>query len=110
MCPDLTEAATAEKGLADLRERLGAGLAARVGVWANQIRKTFNRARTYHVDNLKFRWRLGNTEEHCADCLALHGQVKTAAEWRAAGIQPQSPDLECGGWNCDCDLVSAVSV
>ena len=49
-------------------------------------------------------WRLGNTREHCADCLRLDGQVHTADEWRRAAIRPQSPNLECGGWNCDCRL------
>ena len=51
-----------------------------------------------------FVWRLGATEDHCVDCLNLDGQVHTAAEWLASGIQPQSPDLACGGWNCDCRL------
>lgn len=49
-------------------------------------------------------WELGKTERHCSSCLALNGQIHTAAEWRSAGIRPQSPDLRCGGWNCDCRL------
>ena len=49
-------------------------------------------------------WRLGATIDHCSDCLNLDGQVHTAAEWRSAGIEPQSPDLECGGYHCDCRL------
>lgn len=56
----------------------------------------------------RFRWELGNTEEHCTDCLALNGQVKTSSEWLSAGIAPQSPDLECGGWLCDCKFVQVV--
>lgn len=52
-------------------------------------------------------WRLGATEQHCTDCASLDGQTMTVSEWKAAGIQPQSPDLECGGWRCDCRLEAA---
>ena len=51
-----------------------------------------------------FVWRRGATKKPCRDCLALDGQVHTAAEWRSAGIEPQSPDLACGGWECLCKL------
>jgi hypothetical protein len=59
-----------------------------------------------------YEWVLGATAVHCSDCLRLNGQVHSASEWRAAGISPQSPDLECGGWNCDCRLypVDAPSI
>ena len=50
-------------------------------------------------------WKRGGTLNPCADCLALDGQIKTAEQWQAAGIEPQSPDLECGGWNCLCRFV-----
>lgn len=47
-------------------------------------------------------FRLGNTERHCKTCSALDGVTLTPSEWDRLGIGPQSPDLECGGWNCDC--------
>jgi hypothetical protein len=56
------------------------------------------------VEEKRYVWILGNTEEHCSDCLRLNGVVLTASEWGRAGIRPQSPDLECGGWHCDCRL------
>lgn len=49
-------------------------------------------------------WRLGATERHCRDCAAFDGKVLTQSEW-ARLPAPQSPDLECGGWNCDCSLL-----
>jgi hypothetical protein len=48
-----------------------------------------------------YTWHVGNTE-HCVDCLALDGVTLTASEWAGLGIRPQSPDLACGGWRCQC--------
>lgn len=93
------------------RERFRAGwqkLVNRVNLWRNQGNNAYNNGIVDSeptADEPRYMWQLGNTERHCSDCLNLNGQIKTAAEWRAAGIQPQSPDLECGGWNCDCSLV-----
>ncbi|MCA9366883.1 hypothetical protein KC887_01295 [Candidatus Kaiserbacteria bacterium] len=46
-------------------------------------------------------WRVGPTE-HCNTCLALDGVSLTPSEWVALGLEPRSPDLDCGGWNCLC--------
>jgi len=45
----------------------------------------------------KYRWVLGNppSGEHCGECLARAGKVKTAPEWAAMGMPP------C---NCHCSL------
>lgn len=86
-----------------LREK-ARGLAARVRVWRNKLLGFVSIGQTYSREEKFYAWRLGNTEEHCVDCLRLNGQVHTAASWRAAGIQPQSYDLTCGGWNCDCSF------
>lgn len=74
-------------------------------LWVNNAIGTADIARTFDRTDGLYIWELGSTEEHCTDCLALNGQIKRASEWRAAGIQPKSPDLECGGWNCDCELI-----
>lgn len=47
-------------------------------------------------------WHLGNTEQHCKTCFALNGVTLTPGEWDRLGLVPRSPDLECGGWRCDC--------
>ena len=55
----------------------------------------------------RFTWFLGATEEHCSTCLPLDGVTKTGSAWRAlaaVGIQPQGSGLECQGWRCDCKL------
>jgi len=47
-------------------------------------------------------WRRGNTEQPCRTCVALNGVTLTIEEWERLGLFPKHPDLECGGWNCDC--------
>ena len=91
-----------------LRERAGR-IAARVRIWANKRLEALNIGKLFKTpppgeDEPRYTWRLGATERHCSDCLRLNGQTHTASEWTRAGIRPQSPDLECGGWNCDCSL------
>ena len=83
-------------------------LVGRVSLWINQGNNAYNTGIVDSEpgpDEPRYMWKLGSTERHCSDCLNLNGQIKTASEWRTAGIQPQSPDLECGGWNCDCSFV-----
>lgn len=53
-------------------------------------------------------WRLGATEEHCDTCAWLDGQRHRRRWFTKHGYiprQPGSETLECGGWNCDCELV-----
>jgi hypothetical protein len=51
-------------------------------------------------------WCLGNSQESCSSCsdLAAAGPI-TAAEFAERGLYPQSHDLECGGYHCQCFLV-----
>ena len=86
----------------------GLGILARLNLWANGRQRVRNIARTHDPADPLLVWRLGATEEHCRDCLEANGRVLHASEWRTlanVGIHPQSPSLECGGWNCDCSLV-----
>lgn len=85
----------------------GRGVVARLNLWVNGRARIANIARTHDEDDPLLVWRLGATEQHCRDCLDANGRVMRASEWRnlrALGIHPQSPSLECGGWNCDCSL------
>lgn len=95
-----------------VKRALGIGwerIVARLNLWVNHAIGAFNRGIIEREPipgevEPRYIWRLGATERHCRDCAYLDGQIKTASEWAAAGIAPQSPDLECGGWNCDCRL------
>ena len=103
--------------LAQLREKVG-GIADDVirapilriiervsSLWTNALVGVFTNGQLHNPDDPTYLWMLGPTKDHCSDCGGLAGQTKTASEWARAGIRPQSPDLECGGWNCLCQLV-----
>lgn len=77
---------------------------ARAELWAN---KSLNEI---HYEGVRlaaphtlWTWRLGKTKDHCDDCASNNGQVKSMDEWTDQGL-PQSSDLDCGGWYCDCSL------
>ena len=79
----------------------------RAALWANRYREVVNVAKTMAGQDKKFEWVLGPTE-HCKSCLKLSGIVKRGSVWQKAGIYPQmapNGNLECGGWNCQCELV-----
>lgn len=103
-----------------IKKAVGRGwerLASRLGLWVNTAIGAFTSGQ---VDaepvpgepEPRYTWRLGATEQHCGDCLRLDGVTLTASEWARAGIKPQSPQLECGGWRCDCrlELTEAASI
>lgn len=48
-------------------------------------------------------WKLGSTEKHCDTCKSRDGEAKTVDEWGKIGF-PRDRRLDCGGWQCDCDL------
>ena len=82
-------------------------LASRLKSWGNALRESFNKGRIFGKEEMKLEWRLGQTEEHCKDCLAQHGKVRTNTEWQqlaGVGIYCQSRLLECKGYKCDCSM------
>ena len=92
-----------------LQELVG-NLGGRLSVWANAARKVFNAGMIWGRRDIEMTWQFGATEKHCVDCLFYNGQTKSREDWRVlalVGIQPQSPFLECKGYNCDCRLVEA---
>lgn len=83
-------------------------IAGRVRLWVNRGNASYARGQELALvvdEEPRYTWRLGATEQHCTDCLRLDGVTLTASEWDRLGIHPQSPDLECGGWHCDCRRV-----
>jgi hypothetical protein len=53
-----------------------------------------------------YEWRYGFSE-HCSDCLRLNGQRHRLKHWKGKGWLPQAKKLECGGFNCQCQLIPA---
>ena len=80
----------------------------RAELWANRYQDVVNRAMVETGGRILLAWHLGNTEEHCIDCLNYDNQVKTADDWKAlydeTGHRPQSEKLSCHGFRCDCAL------
>jgi len=75
-------------------------------MWANKsLRGAFQLGKASAAWNMPHRWELGNTIEHCRDCLRLNGQIHRMRDWRTRGWYPGSDQLECGGFNCGCQLV-----
>jgi hypothetical protein len=93
-------------------DRLGDGwkrVKSRLTLWSNTAVSAYTQGQLDAPippgrEEPRFVWLLGATEEHCTDCLLFEGTVLTQSEW-ARLPSPQSHELECGGWNCDCRLV-----
>lgn len=84
--------------------RIRDGGTANARLWANRSLTPAYQAGLLSADrNGLYEWKLGNTEEHCTDCLRLNGQKHRLKDWHNR-IVPQSGELECGGFNCDCRL------
>lgn len=80
----------------------------RTEMWSNKsLRAAYTLGLASAASSKPFRWMLGQTESHCADCLRLNGQVHRMRDWRARGLYPGSSLLECGGFHCNCRLVLA---
>lgn len=76
-----------------------------IDLWANKSLREFYLAGLAIADSDgMYRWELGSTEEHCASCRALNGQVHRLSEYKAAGAMPGSSKLKCKGFMCDCRL------
>ena len=99
---DILIAIAAGVGIAVLRSRMK--------MWANRYMDVRNRAMVLvgKRTGALLRWDFGGTEKHCTDCAGYNGTVRTAEEWddlyRMQGHKPQSRELECKGYNCDCSL------
>ena len=93
----VTDDQTLERADEKIGNRLALWLFGLAAVWS--VGKAYIANQSRHL-----RWDLGMTEQHCTDCLRLNGQVHTAAAWNASGWRPQSRDLECNGYRCDCSL------
>lgn len=86
-----------------------APLLKRAELWVNRYDGIVSLARTMAGADQPMQWVLGPTEQHCRDCSALNGKVKRGSVWRASGILPQVPELECHGFNCLCQLVPTTA-
>ena len=80
-----------------------ASVRARMETWINLRANAYNEALEILGKDAKLKWVLGPTE-HCSTCLKMSGHVHRASTW-ARYARPQHPELACGGWRCQCELI-----
>lgn len=79
----------------------------RVSLWVKELRDLGGRGRLRAKDGELAEWVLGDTEDHCPDCLANSRlKPKRVKWWREERGLPRDKDLACHGYNCDCTLRS----
>jgi hypothetical protein len=81
----------------------------RLELWAARFDDMRTRAKVILGKDAKAEWVVGPTEESCPSCQKLNGVVKRYSFWQSHGVLPQAPPnpmLQCGGWNCLCELVT----
>jgi len=78
-----------------------APLLSRVELWVNQYTAVENQAFLMASKDQKLLWVVGPTE-HCPDCAKYEGRVYRASTWAKYGIRPQSSQLACHGFRCQC--------
>lgn len=78
-------------------------------MWINKsLRKAYYKGLESAGRNKWYMWVYGLTE-HCDTCLMAHGQVHRMKAWVNAGILPQSDNLQCGGYHCQCVLTPVMT-
>jgi len=83
------------------------GILARVRYWVNALADLGGRGKLRALEGEMAYWQLGDTEEHCPDCLRYSRlRPKRIKRWLDQGALPRSHDLACHGYNCDCTLRS----
>ena len=76
----------------------------RVGLWVAAGATVLTLGRTFRSDDPALMWVRRGTGESCSDCLAHHGMVMKASEWRRYPLRPKSQALGCSGFRCRCGL------
>jgi hypothetical protein len=74
----------------------------RLELWGEAYTRVQQAAMVTTGSDTRLIWTL-HPAEHCADCIALEGQVHTASEWYANGVYPKSWGLACRQ-GCKCTL------
>ena len=79
----------------------------RADMWANKYLSIVALASTMACGDLKYKWVVNVSKEHCHSCLKLNNRVYRGSTWHNYDIYPRMRNgrLMCGGWKCGCELV-----
>lgn len=109
--PDFIAAVVeAGKGTIDEQNGKQRGIIARMDYWRSSLADLGQRARGKAMDNPLCNWKLGKTEQHCATCLRLANGKPHRLSWfieRGYLAGTAGSETDCGGYNCDCEIVTA---
>ena len=79
----------------------------RVGMWVASMENIGGLGVMSARKNKVGTWRLGETQEHCRTCSALHGKRHRLSWFKSRGLIPRetgSTTLDCHGYRCDCHV------
>lgn len=78
----------------------------RAELWINRYNEVKAVAQQMACADAKLMWQWSpEVEQHCSDCRKLNGRVYRASVWNKYGLHPQSSELECRGFSCQCRFV-----
>jgi len=72
-----------------------APLFSRVELWVQRYLEVYTQGMMTAQTDPKLKWVYDHGADHCSSCLRLNDKTKRKSQWEAAGLQPQSPSLEC---------------
>ena len=83
---------------------------ARLRIWQLRWKEIKSMAMAFAAKAMKGKeklltWIFGPTLEHCVDCTGYRGHTYPASMWAAVGALPQSRNLACRGFRCECRLI-----
>jgi hypothetical protein len=77
----------------------------RVKLWVNALADLGGRGKLRAQEGALAYWVLGDTEEHCDDCLRYSRfKPRRLKRWLDDEALPRARNLACNGYNCDCTL------
>jgi len=76
----------------------------RLNLWVNQYAYFYNLGLMASKTNQKLQWLRGKTKAGCLTCTTYDMKIYRASVWKKYAPLPRSRELECKGYQCQCDL------
>jgi hypothetical protein len=77
----------------------------RAKMWVNKsLNPLYYKSLDAAAGNSRWMWVVNPVKESCPTCIKMNGQIHKMKDYVKSGILPQSPKLDCGGYQCGCSL------